>query len=180
MYKLFKMKNIFIIAISCIFLSCNAQQKITAVKNDSGDLVGIANKASFDQEPYKAWFDKNYEAYTMDEATVTQLKQHLKGVKIKGFMGTWCGDSKRETPAFYKILKSADFNFKHLELVTVNRSKKTPDNLQEGLDIIKVPTFIFYKDGEEIGRYVEYARESLEKDMLKIVSGQDYKHSYEN
>jgi len=174
------MKNIFIAALVCILMSCNAQQKITAVKNDSGDLVGIADKASFNQEPYNVWFNKNYEVYTVDKTTVDQLKQHLKGVKIKGFMGTWCGDSKRETPNFYKILEAADFNFKNLELITVNRGKKTPDNLQEGLDIIKVPTFIFYKDGEEIGRYVEYARESLEKDMLKIVSGQDYKHSYEN
>ena len=95
-------------------------------------------------------------------------------------MGTWCGDSKRETPHLYKVLEMADFNFKNLDLVTVNRSKRTPDNLQEGLNIIKVPTFIFYKKGKEIGRYVEYARESLEQDILKIVSGKPYKHSYDN
>jgi hypothetical protein len=47
------------------------------------------------------------------------------------------------------------------------------------LNIFKVPTFIFYKDGKEIGRYVEYARVSLEKDILKIVSGLPYKHSYD-
>jgi thioredoxin-related protein len=80
----------------------------------------------------------------------------------------------------YKILELANFNFKNLELVTVNRSKKTPDNLQNGFDIKKVPTFIFYKKGEEIGRYVEYARETLEEDVLKIVSGEAYKHSYDN
>ena len=94
-------------------------------------------------------------------------------------MGTWCGDSKRETPHFYKILEEAGFNFKNLELITVNRSKRTPDNLQKGLNIFKVPTFIFYKNEKEIGRYVEYARESLEKDMLKITSGKEYKHSYQ-
>ena len=95
-------------------------------------------------------------------------------------MGTWCGDSKRETPRFYKVLDEADFNLKNLELITVNRSKKTPDNLQEGLDIIKVPTFIIYKNNKEVGRFVERVRESLEKDILKIVSGQDYKHFYDN
>ena len=95
-------------------------------------------------------------------------------------MGTWCGDSKRETPHFYKILEQTDFNLNNLELITVDVSKKTPDNLQKGFDIKRVPTFIFYRDGKEIGRYVEYARESLEKDMLKIVSGEGYKHSYDN
>jgi thiol-disulfide isomerase/thioredoxin len=119
------------------------------------------------------------ESYKTDESTVNALKKELKGIKIRAFMGTWCGDSKRETPHFYKILEETNYNLNNLELVTVNRSKKTPDNLQEGYNIKKVPTFIFYKGDKEIGRYVEYARESLEKDLLKIVSGENYKHSYE-
>ena len=40
----------------------------------------------------------------------------------------------------------------------------------EGLDINFVPTFIFYKAGEEIGRIIEMPYETLEKDMLELVS----------
>jgi thiol-disulfide isomerase/thioredoxin len=175
MKKLF----LFLTLITFTLGSCNAQKEGTAEKNKYGDLVGYANKASFNQAPYNTWFVKNLESYQPKEATTTALKTALKGVTIKAFMGTWCGDSKRETPHFYKILELADFNFKNLDLVTVNRFKKTPDNLQEGLNILKVPTFIFYIKGEEIGRYVEYARESLEEDMLKIVSGEAYRHAYD-
>ena len=174
------MKKILLLAFVVILSSCTAQQKITAEKNKSGDLVGFANKESFNQAPYNTWFNQKFDTYKPDAATISALKKELKGIKVKGFMGTWCGDSKRETPRFQKILEQAEFNLKNFELITVNRSKKTPDNLQEGLDIKRVPTFIFYKDGKEIGRYVEYARESLEKDILKIVSGQTYKHSYDN
>jgi thiol-disulfide isomerase/thioredoxin len=159
--------------------TCTSQQKITAEKNNTGDLIGFANKASFNQAPYDTWFTENFKTYTPDEKVIIALKEALKKVTIKGFMGTWCGDSKRETPHFYKILELANYNFENLTLVTVNREKKTPDNLQQGLDIERVPTFIFYKNGEEIGRYVEYAVASLEKDMLKIVTGQIYKHSYD-
>jgi thiol-disulfide isomerase/thioredoxin len=173
------MKYLFLFLCTIALSSCNAQQKVTAEKNKSGDLIGFANKESFNQAPYKTWFTQKLDAYKPDEATISALKVGLKGVTIKGFMGTWCGDSKRETPHFYKVLELADFNFKKLDLVTLNRSKRTPDNLQEGLDIKRVPTFIFYREGTEIGRYVEYARESLEKDMLKIVSGEAYKHSYD-
>ena len=173
------MKKVFLLACIMVFASCNGQKKVTAKKNKSGDLIGLANKASFQQTPYSTWFNERLESYTPDSATITMLKKELEGVKIKGFMGTWCGDSKRETPHFYKILEQSGFNLNNLELITVDRSKKTPDNLQEGLQIERVPTFIFYRDGKEIGRYVEYARESLEKDMLKIVSGEAYKHSYE-
>jgi len=45
--------------------------------------------------------------------------------------------------------------------------KNIKDGLNISTKIIRVPNFIFYKDEEEIGRYVEYPRESMEKDILK-------------
>ncbi|MBQ0736393.1 thioredoxin family protein [Aquimarina celericrescens] len=143
-------------------------------------LVGKQDRKALEQEPYDTWFNKHYENYTVDTETVTKISPYLKDVSIKAFMGTWCGDSKRETPTFYKILDAAEFDYENLELITVTRAKNTPDGLEKGLDIVRVPTFIFYKDGKEIGRYVEFAQETLEKDILAIVSGQPYKHSYED
>jgi thiol-disulfide isomerase/thioredoxin len=174
------MKYYFLLIFTITLSSCSAQKETNATKNKQGDLVGLANKESFNQVPYKSWFTENFNDYKPNEAVVSSLEIALKDITIKGFMGTWCEDSQRETPNFYKILELANFNFKNLELLTVNRSKKTPDNLQNGFNIKKVPTFIFYKKGKEIGRYVEYARETLEKDMLKIVSGKTYKHVYDN
>lgn len=173
-----KIITLFAFVICLTACETTKKQVINAEKNAKGNLVGLANKESFNQAPFNSWFDRNYNSYTPDAAVVSEIKKNLKGVTVKGFMGTWCGDSKRETPKFYKILDQVGFDQNKVALATVNRSKKTPDNLQEGLDIIKVPTFIFYKKGEEIGRFVEYPRETLEKDILKIVSGQDYKHSY--
>ncbi len=144
------------------------------------DLIGVQTKTSFQQEPYAKWFNPGYSQYTPDAATVKQIKKHLKGIQVKAFMGTWCGDSKRETPHFYKIMDEAGFNYKNLTMITVNRSKETPDHLETGKNINHVPTFIFYKKGKEIGRFVEYPRETLEKDILKIITGKPYKHSYED
>lgn len=154
-------------------------REITAKKDKNGYLIGIANKESFQDASFKEWFNSRFFEYTPDEKTINELTNALKGYTIIGFMGTWCGDSKRETPRFYKILEQTDFDENNFELITVNRSKKTPNNLQEGFNIIRVPTFIFYKEGKEVGRYVEYPRETIEKDILKIVSGQPYKHSYD-
>lgn len=160
------------------FLSCtNAQKKETI--HQTGMLTGVVKKEDFKEQPYAVWFEEEYNYYSLDEKTIQEIKKHLKDVKIKAFMGTWCSDSKREIPQFYKILEAVDFNEKNLTMIAVDRSKKTPENLQEGLDIMRVPTFIFYKVNKEIGRYVEYPQETLEKDMLKILSGKPYKHSYE-
>lgn len=173
-------KLIYILVVSIAFSSCNAQQKITATKDKSGHLVGIANKASFTKDSiFNKWFDQRYKEYETDPVTIAKLTFALKDYKIKGFMGTWCGDSKRETPRFYKILDETGFDKKKVELITVNRSKKTPDSLEKGFNIIRVPTFIFYRNDKEVGRFVEYPRETMEKDFLKIVTGKPYKHSYD-
>ena len=94
-------------------------------------------------------------------------------------MGTWCEDSQNQVPRFYKILQQLDFNLKKVQLITVDRSKKTPENLEAGLNITNVPTFIFYKNSTEIQRIVESPVETLENDMLKILSNQEYRHTYQ-
>lgn len=183
------MKNTLISFLVITIVGCSTQKqtqttpqtKTIEVKKDaSGNLIGHVEKEAFLQESFSDWFVFNYDDYKVDEATIEQLKPLLKNITIKGFMGTWCGDSQEQTPLFYKIMDAVDFNYNNLDLISVNRSKKTPDNLQEGYNIIKVPTFIFYKNGKEIGRFVEYPRETVEADMLKILSGAPYKHSYEN
>ena len=57
--------------------------------------------------------------------------------------------------------------------------KKTPNNLQKGFAIRHTPTFIFFRDGKEIGRFVEHSKKTIEKDILKILRGGNYKHPYQ-
>jgi len=174
------MKKIILFFIIIVTISCKAQKnEPNAVLDKDGNLVGIANKDNFLIEPFNEWFLTNYDAYEVDPETIENIKPLLKEITIKVFMGTWCSDSQDQTPSLYKILDTADFNYDNLELVAVNEDKKTPDNLEKGLNIERVPTFIFYKKGKEIGRFVEYPRESVEADILKIVSGEPYKHAYE-
>jgi len=176
------MKKVLLSLVLIITFGCTAQKKeVNAVKDEAGNLVGIADKNSFlNDAEFNEWFTFNYEDYSTNTIVIEKLKLVInKNISIKAFMGTWCGDSQEQTPVFYKVLDEAGFDYSKLEMISVNRSKKTPDNLQEGLEIERVPTFIFYKEGKEIGRFVEYPRETIEEDFLKIVSGIEYKHSYE-
>lgn len=174
------MKNTIILLALLILSSYTFAQKKDSIIIKPNHLEGLTSKSDFKVAPYNIWFDKNYENYTLDTTVTKEIQKYLKGVSIKAFMGTWCGDSKREVPRFYKLLEAVNFDDKNLEMITVNRSKKTSDNLQEGLNIFRVPTLIFYKEDKEIGRYVEYPRESLEKDILKILKEEPYKHSYDS
>jgi len=167
-----------IILLLFIHFNSSAQYEKTTISAPL-NLMGIITKEDFKQQPFNQWFDENYNYYSLNESVVEELKKHINEITIKAFLGTWCGDSQIEVPVFIKLLDTLNFDYNNLMMIAVDRDNKTPENLQEGLNIIRVPTFIFYKNEIEIGRYVEFPRETLEKDILKIVSGKPYKHSYE-
>ncbi len=159
-------------------LGTNEKINDTVPYENSVMLLGKANRKGFQMEAFKDWFNTGYDDYSVDSEIVEKLKPLLKDVTITVFMGTWCEDSQRETPHFYKILDKANFDESKLTLITVSEEKTTPQGFEEGKAITNVPTIIFYKNDKELGRIVEYPIESLEKDMLAILSGKEYKHAY--
>ena len=172
------MKNNFFFILLCLLtISVKAQTKETIAQNRA-DYVGIKTTSFFKQHPHVKWFNESYDHYTLDEKTIQKLKNKLDGVQIKVFMSVWCHDSHREIPRLIKLLEAVNFNENELEIIALNRAKKTPQNLQEGFNIRRTPTLIFYKENKEIGRFVEHPRKNLEKDILKILNGKNYKHAY--
>ncbi len=121
---------------------------------------------------YPAWktVERNYQP---QKAFVEKLKTIKQKTTVKIFMATWCPDSKREVPHFFKIVKSAHLGpILKIEMWAVDRKKQSPDNLARKYGIKYVPTFIFERNGKEIGRIVESPRtEFLEEDMYRILSG---------
>lgn len=142
-------------------------------------LVGEIQREELQQAPFSSWFDPMYNSYNPDEEALQTIKENINDYDIKMFMGTWCGDSQREVPKFYKLLELSGYDLDQLEVRAVRPDKTLPDETEKEFDITYVPTIIFFKDGEEVGRFVEYPQEELEDDIAKIVSGQEYKHSYE-
>ncbi len=160
------MKNYIWILTFLLFTSCKV---FNLGDNTKNHLVGVVNKQDF-QKNY-TWFDKNYKAYKTDKKVISELKQKFKNVKVLAFMGTWCGDSRRKVPRFYKILDEIRYDFKDLKMITVNRQKKA-NGLEQGFDIKRVPTFIILKNNKEIGRIIETPKynSTIEKDLLEIVT----------
>lgn len=141
-------------------------------------IVGKFKKEDLQQAPFATWFNQGYDEYTPSAEAIETIKNNISDYEIIGFVGTWCPDSRREIPKFFKILDEAGYDLSKLTMVGVTRGKSTPENLEEGYDMHRVPTFIFMKNGKEVNRFVEYAAESTEADIAKIVSGADYKNSY--
>lgn len=158
----------------------------TEIKDDDLDdeqqsmKVGKLTKEDLQEGPYASWFNRGYDNYQPSAEEIETIKNNIGDYEIVAFMGTWCADSRREVPEFFKLLDEAGYDLSKLTMIGVDRNKTTPENLEEGYDMSRVPTFIFMKDGEEVNRYVEYSQNSLAEDVAKIVSGQEYKDSYSN
>jgi thiol-disulfide isomerase/thioredoxin len=147
-------------------------------------LLGKSTRDRLAQPPFDVWYTKNFEAYTVDSSTTSQLKPLLKNKQFILFMGTWCGDSRREVPRMYKILDHSQVKQSQIQLINLNNSdtayKQSPAHEERGLNILRVPTLLIFENGREIGRVVESPVISLEKDILAIVTGEPYEHRYRN
>jgi thiol-disulfide isomerase/thioredoxin len=156
----------------------------TEIKNESGQtiLVGRATVSSMQMPNYKTWFDDSYNKYTVDVTSTQQLKPLLQNKRMEIFLGTWCGDSRREVPRMLKILQTAGMDTTQFSLIFVdngsNTYKQSPQHEEKGKNIHHVPSFIIYDGKKEIGRIIETPVVSLEKDLLAILQQQSYQPHY--
>ena len=139
--------------------------------------LGEINEQSFENGNY-AWYQSNKDNYEVNHDVVAEFAKDLKDYKIEIFMGTWCGDSKRETPNFFEILDAANFPEDQITMYAVDTNKNTPSGIESEKDVRYVPTFIFYKGGKEVGRIVESPMNSLEEDIRDIVAGNPQTPNY--
>ncbi|MEZ4859507.1 MAG: thioredoxin family protein [Flavobacteriaceae bacterium] len=148
-------------------------------EEDGGEmLLGKITCKGLQEAPFNEWYVENYNIHVLDSIRIDSIKPLLANVSLKIFMGTWCEDSQKQIPALEKILNACDYPLDTIEMIAVTHDKKTPQVYEEGYELEYVPTIIFFKDGAEINRIVEYPQETLEIDMLTILSGKSYKHAY--
>jgi len=132
-------------------------------------LIGICDREAFSDSNFALWFNSGHKLYSPEEAIIDSIRNHNSEFTITIVMGTWCSDSRREVPNFYKLLDMLKFPENKITLINIDRKKDAIYTDISKLNIELVPTFIIYKNGKEIGRIIETPIQSLEKDLLKIL-----------
>lgn len=122
-------------------------------------------------ENFETWLALRAQDYTPDPAAVRTIADRSGDVKVLLILGTWCKDSKREVPRFFKILDEARIGLEQVTMMAVDRSKKDAEGLTVRYNVQRVPTFLFFRADREIGRIVERATTTLENDIAQIVAG---------
>lgn len=159
-----------------IFSGCMQNQKDEAtgkessVKEHNNLLTGTVSRDQLEADPeFASFFREEYEAYDVKPEIVAA--EPLNEVEITLVLATWCHDSQVQVPRFFKILDES--NYAHeVKIIAVNRQKVVPGMDISELRVERVPTFIFLKKNQELGRIIESPSISLEEDIVAILKNQ--------
>ena len=136
-------------------------------------LLGKITIEELQQEPFAEWYQMESDGYEVDTELTNAISDPGQ-YTYEVFLGTWCGDSRREVPRMEKIFSEMGIDMSNVLIVTLDRDKISPNGEQEGKDIRYVPTLIVNKDNQEIGRIVELPSSetaTLESDLFEISLG---------
>jgi len=122
-------------------------------------------------EEFAPYYEENYWTYAPDEKIIGKLADlDFENVDILVVLATWCHDTKEQLPRFFRVCDEIELDGKMFTLIGVDRAKLAGNVNIEELKVERVPTFIFYRDREEVGRIIETPETSMEEDMFNILS----------
>jgi putative ABC transport system permease protein len=160
--------------LTCFMAACLLPLLLSA-QTAEPQLWGKCSLDDLRKEPYAEWYTKNYADYEPNPEIIEQLKNvNWKDYSVSIFLGTWCGDSRREVPRFIKMLDAVGFLQREISLIAISAEdsvyKQSLTREERGRHIYRAPTFILSKKGGEVNRIVETPVVSLERDLLAILN----------
>jgi thiol-disulfide isomerase/thioredoxin len=130
-------------------------------------LVGETTLEAFwDQFP--DW-EESKRQYAPEKNAIEALQKIEREISMVLFLGTWCGDSRREVPKLLKVYEAAANSHFSLRIYGVDWEKKDDEGAAQMHQIERVPTAILFENGKEIGRIIENPDQTWEEDISKIL-----------
>ncbi len=131
-----------------------------------GPLEEISRKKILEAGP--EWRE-NYDKYEPAADMVDALKSKMgPDIRIDVYLGLWCKDSKNNVPPFLKIIDQIGTAAQVRYFNLPKKEDKEKKYFVEDLKIDRVPTFIAYRGGKEIGRIVENPQSGMIEDLMEI------------
>ena len=166
-----------VLFLAILFLAINACSTINktnySVTQNGNEkiLVGIINRSIIENDTAFTWLARDMKYITPSADAVSVFIEKKDKFNLVVFGGTWCEDSQNLLPKFYKLILKSGYPEKKIQLIGVDRNKKTIDDLQLKYKVTQVPTFIVMQKNKEIGRVVEYGKyNDIEKELAEIIS----------
>jgi hypothetical protein len=137
---------------------------------DYPPLTGLTSRAELEAHP--GWQHLRGQGYAPDPAAIRSIRENAAGVDILLFVGTWCPDSRRHVPRFFKLMDQAGLPESQVTIYGVDRELDDGEGCAARWDVRHVPTIVFLRGGQELGRLVEAPAGTLEGDIARILTAE--------
>ena len=114
------------------------------------------------------WQDK-FDQFAPEQEMLDVIKTRLAGLNVDVVLGLWCPDSRNNVPPFLKIMDSLGSSVPARYFGVPRKANREVKYYYEEWKVERVPTFIFYREGKEIGRIVENPKSGMLEDMMDLV-----------
>lgn len=155
-------KNLLVVAFILVSFFSFAQNHFTEIKDEQypNDIIlqGVLSKDIIQKDPRFTWYLSNQVSYHPSEQQIAKLSAAKTTITFLIFGGTWCEDTQFILPKFFKWLELSEFPESAVAFFGVNRKKESIGQLSKVFDIKNVPTIIVLKNGQEVGRVIEYGK----------------------
>lgn len=164
------MKRIILLAFLGIFTQTVFAQRKALTDTETGKKM-IVGRTTLEEVADQDGFEDLLIATEFDgtPALQEQLITDLKDVDITAFIGTWCSDSQQHFPDIIHVLQQAGYDESRVQIIGLDRDKKSDTGLEEKFKVLYVPTVIFERNGKELGRIVETPEPKLTQQIVNLV-----------
>lgn len=131
------------------------------------DIIGSTSSEEIRTE--HRIFDIYTKRYEPDSSSISYLSEIKYPLQISVIFGTWCHDTKKHLPSFFKIIEEASNPNIQVNYTGISRDKSQPEGTYERFNLTNTPTFIIYYAEKEIGRIVEQPDLRLEEELVEII-----------
>lgn len=164
----------FVIVVISSLISCKpSQSPPAAIEISVEKSVDLQTTAAKLEANHPSWKEQRLKPEAQpDDAVLAKLAAVTPGAQIDIYLGSWCGDSRREVARFFNVLdhpSMANPPFT-VRLYDLDRGFQERNDFDQGL--IAVPTFVVTRDGHEVGRVVETSPTNIETELLRLLSGE--------
>jgi thiol-disulfide isomerase/thioredoxin len=171
------MKKLFFIgiAVASVHLAM-AQAEVSRDKDGVKVVKGFITKKELATDTAFSWFARSQKDYTPDQGALKAMRQNRDSVNFIAFGGTWCHDSQFILPKFFVLADAAGIPEDRITVIGVDRNRESIQHLSEAFHITNVPTVIVMKNGQEVGRVVEYGKHGMfDQELGQILTKADNK-----
>ena len=127
------MKLFYTCIVIALLFACKSNHTFTTKKEGSDIILnGFVERKYLNNPKLFPWFYYGYQAYQPKDSIISILKEDSSKLSFLIFAGSWCGDTQKELPAFYKVADKMGY---HYASNLIEKTKQSMNGVCGGIDL---------------------------------------------